>query len=309
MAHIRPNTSRLALNALGATAAALALTAGTAAPAGAAGAPDRPRAERYVALGDSFTAGPLVPRQVSLLCARSDANYPSLTARSLGVAAFRDVSCINAKTDHMWRYQAATGNPAQLNALGTDTTLVSLGVGGNDINFTEILLKCTFPFSPIPEGSPCQQKFTNADGTDELAKRTDETAPKVGAVLHEIHARAPHARVVVVGYPALLSEDGQGCRESLKIADGDIPYLRGTVRRLNAMLRREAVAAGATYVNTYATTVGHDACQAPEDRWIEGMNPVEPGRAASFHPNADGERAMAEAVTDTLLDGPEAKQR
>ncbi|GAA3053414.1 hypothetical protein GCM10020000_39040 [Streptomyces olivoverticillatus] len=74
MTYTRPNTPRLALNALGATAAALALTAGTASPAGAAGAPDRPRprAERYVALGDSFTAGPLIPPpgQLSVLALR-----------------------------------------------------------------------------------------------------------------------------------------------------------------------------------------------------------------------------------------------
>ena len=34
----------------------------------------------YVALGDSYTSGPLIPRQVDAGCARSDHNYPSIVA-------------------------------------------------------------------------------------------------------------------------------------------------------------------------------------------------------------------------------------
>ena len=54
---------------------------------------------RYVALGDSYTSGPLIPTQVDLNCVRSNRNYPALTAASIGSSSFIDVSCGGATTD------------------------------------------------------------------------------------------------------------------------------------------------------------------------------------------------------------------
>jgi lysophospholipase L1-like esterase len=51
-------------------------------------------------------------------------------------------------------------------------------------------------------------------------------------------------------------------------------------------------------VNTYADSTGHDACQAPGVKWIEGL--VTTSVALSFHPNEAGERAMARQVLDAL---------
>jgi lysophospholipase L1-like esterase len=64
------------------------------------------------------------------------------------------------------------------------------------------------------------------------------------------------------------------------------------------MLAEEAAANGARYVDTYTSTIGHDVCQAPGTKWIEGLVPLAP--AAPFHPNALGEEAMARAVEAAL---------
>src|ERR1051326_368878 len=53
---------------------------------------------RYVALGDSYTSGPLIPTQVDLNCTRSNHDYPSLTAAAIGSASLTDVSCGGATT-------------------------------------------------------------------------------------------------------------------------------------------------------------------------------------------------------------------
>jgi hypothetical protein len=57
----------------------------------------------YVALGDSYTAGPLIPNQHGdpIDCGRSDHNYPSLVAEAFKAATFVDVSCGSAETKHM----------------------------------------------------------------------------------------------------------------------------------------------------------------------------------------------------------------
>src|SRR4051812_15928314 len=55
----------------------------------------------YVAMGDSYAAGSLVlPAKELFTCARSAVNYPSLVAKQVHPAAFRDVTCGGAQTTH-----------------------------------------------------------------------------------------------------------------------------------------------------------------------------------------------------------------
>jgi hypothetical protein len=86
-----------ALAGLAGVAVAVVLT-----PPGAAGAADP---VVYVALGDSFTSGPLVlPHDTTHVpqdCGQSARNYPHLVALQLGVDALREVSCGSAEIDHL----------------------------------------------------------------------------------------------------------------------------------------------------------------------------------------------------------------
>jgi len=82
------------------------------------------------------------------------------------------------------------------------------------------------------------------------------------------------------------------------IARGDVPYLRGTETRLNAMLAAAAAKADVGYVDAYNGTIGHDACQPPDVKWVEGLIPT--SLAAPMHPNAAGEQAMAGLILDAL---------
>ncbi|KNB54195.1 GDSL family lipase [Streptomyces caatingaensis] len=275
---------------MAAVGAATALAAGAAAPATAAAG--QGGGERYVALGDSYTSAPGVPQQSGGDCARSSVNYPALTAKALRITSFRDVSCSGARTDDFWRAQGA--NPPQLDAVGRNTRLVTVGIGGNDIGFGEIIGTCAQLSASDPAGDPCRKKYTAPDGGDLLNRRIADTAPKIAEVLKAVHRKAPRARVVLAGYPSIMPDDGVGCFPSVPMAAGDVPYLRDTEKKLNAMLREQARKAGARYADTYRATVGHDVCKPEADRWIEGARPSRP--AAPFHPNADGERAMARPV-------------
>jgi lysophospholipase L1-like esterase len=299
MGHNRPTaiTAARILGRLGAVAAlvtaalvlALPGTAQAAAPTG-----------RYVALGDSYTSGPLIPTQVDLNCVRSNRNYPSLTAASIGSSSFTDVSCGGATTDDI--LNPGTGQlgvtvPAQISAVTGVTALVTIGIGGNDIGFSDIITTCAEDSFDNPFGSPCRDRYT-AGGTDQLRARIAATAPKVAAVLRAVRAAAPSARVVVVGYPVILPDSGFGCWPTVPIAFGDVPYLRGVEKALNATLAATAAANGASYVDTYTPSIGHDACRGASTRWVEGLIPAT--SAAPFHPNAAGERGMATAVVTHL---------
>ncbi|GAA2971781.1 SGNH/GDSL hydrolase family protein [Streptomyces enissocaesilis] len=278
-----------------ATAAAAALLIGAAAPGTAAPIGEQAaKGEHYVALGDSYSSGPGIPPQTDTVCGRSDRNYPSLVASAVGADDFTDVTCAGADTTHMAGRQESA--PPQLDALRPDTTLVTLGVGGNDLDLAGVITRCVLVAYLAPNGSPCKSSFTLL-GTDEIGSRINATAPKIDAVLQEIHARSPQARVLLVGYPSLLPDDGSSCRETIPLAVGDFGWVRDKEKHLNTMLAQQANVYEADYVDTYRPSVGHDACQAAGTRWIE---PADSAEGAGFHPNATGHRSMADAVLDTL---------
>ncbi len=91
--------------------------------------------------------------------------------------------------------------------------------------------------------------------------------------------------------PAILPNSGDGCWPLVPVSFGDVPYLRGVELELNQMLASEAAANGATFINTYTDSIGHDACQPAGTKWVEGLIPTSP--AAPFHPNQLGEEHMA----------------
>jgi lysophospholipase L1-like esterase len=265
----------------------------------AARAMDLPR--HYVALGDSYTAGPLIPlqRPDPIGCERSTNNYPSLLAAALGIRDFTDISCSGAKTDNMTAAQSVLllgTNPPQFTALRPDTDLVTLTIGGNDIGFTELIYTCARAAALNPLGNPCQREAT-AGGSDINAQRIAAVAPKVGAVLDGIHQRSPHATVLLVGYLRILPPTG-GCYPVMPIARGDVPYLDGVQQQLTAMLARQAFHHDAFFVDSYARSFGHDACQPPGVKWVEAVTPTSP--AAPVHPNAIGMQAVASFALDTL---------
>jgi lysophospholipase L1-like esterase len=253
----------------------------------------------YVALGDSYTSGPLIPIQSGGLCLRSSENYASLTAARFGYS-LTDASCSGATSDNMTEPQTDLGltiNQPQLDSVNSGTSVVSLGIGGNDIGFIDIIETCAEESLANPLGDPCTEHYT-AGGADQLLATIEATGPKIGSVLQQIHQLSPHATVYVVGYPDILPEDDDGCWPIVPIAYGDVAYLRQTEKELNAMLADEAAVNGATYVDTYTPTVGHDVCRPIGVKWFEGLIPTSP--AAPFHPNVLGEAAMAKALESAI---------
>ena len=149
--------------------------AGVSGPLGAGGPP------HYVALGDSYTAGPLIPDETGSPggCLRSTHSYPFLVAAGTGAATFTDVSCQGATTADMTHAQSVPlgTNPPQDKALSASTTLVTLQIGGNDIGFSNIIIHCTTLSLTNPFGSPCKDHYTSG-GTDRLRRGDQQGGPE-----------------------------------------------------------------------------------------------------------------------------------
>ncbi|MEV8534486.1 SGNH/GDSL hydrolase family protein [Streptomyces sp. NPDC051211] len=318
-----------------ATATALAATAAALTPAAAA---PRPAPAEYVAIGDSYSANTFVrpwnggPADT---CGRSLVNYPSQAARRLQVT-LTDVTCGAAEVRAgVLEPQPAEGrygpNPPQLNALSPTTSLVTIGVGGNSLGFEDILRECLARgLGALGFGKPCTTYYTQRDGAAWLSQKFADLDADYTAMLKAVHQRAPRAKVALVGYPAIVGSNATtntGCtwgqwRRFGTVAKGDMPWLDSVERRLNDLIRNQATQAGHAYVDTYTPSAGHGVCAPSGQKWIYGVKddltgegtqqddrPLPScalipgdGEACTFiHPNANGARSQADAVTAALI--------
>jgi lysophospholipase L1-like esterase len=251
---------------------------------------------RYVALGDSYSAASgVLPPDLSapLMCLRSTANYPHVIAGITG-AQLTDVTCGGADTGDFFTGQYP-GVAPQLDALSTDTQVVTMTIGGNDSGvFINSLLQCgAAGLLTLGQGSPCKDQYGS---TFEDTIRTT-TYPALVEALGAVRAAAPRAEVAIIGYPWILPATG-GCFDRMPVAEGDVPYLRSLQATLNDAVARAAAETGVIYVDMTRASEGHDACAPIGVRWIEpvlqGTNPV------IVHPNALGEAAMATLTMQAL---------
>ncbi|WP_162958844.1 SGNH/GDSL hydrolase family protein [Nocardia yunnanensis] len=258
--------------------------------------------KKYVALGDSFAAGVGIPTILDQSCSRSDHNYAHLFAAQRGYS-LTDVTCGGATTDSV--------TSTQLSAVTSDTGLVTLGIGGNDIGFTDIVKACVeagtlgggsgTAIGALATGSAsgsaeallgCKNKFAAS-----MPTRLAQTSAKLTTLVVAIRTRAPQARIVLVGYPKILPDDASTCLGQQPVLPDDANWARDTViGGLNTMLRSQA---GTEYFSTFELYNGHDVCQPVANRWVNGTK-VENGDGMPFHPNQYGHAATAQQMAATI---------
>jgi lysophospholipase L1-like esterase len=250
----------------------------------------------YVAMGDSFSAGPFIGtmRTDPEGCARSRDNYPAFLADWLDVASYTDVTCSAATTADLYApmtmFNGGTTGP-QIDAVSADTDLVTLGIGGNDFGIYDGLIRCQ------QAGAVCP--------VDQLGADARKVAGRVEQAVRRISKVAPDAEVLVVGYPDILPTEGT-CNAVGASAEvlGPVTEVAGL---LNASLRKGAEAAGASYVDMEAVSAGHDVC-AKGRAWVNGPR-FRAGIAAPFHPKINGMRAVAtEAFRQLTGEDPEVTE-
>lgn len=255
----------------------------------------------YVALGDSYTSAPSVGESTGPTgCGQSENNYPHLVAAQLDLD-LTDVSCGGAQTIHVTEPQTVVGGgsvPPQADALGPETDLVTLGIGGNDDNYFAGLLTCVSQGAQDPDGSPCTEFIGSLGPREEaLAGLRANVVDKVGATIDVVVERAPEARVLVVGYPHLAPAE-ERC-DQFPVAEGDVALVGELVELLSDAVRQAAQEHEVEYVDRYTPTEGHDACAS--DAWVAGASPTAPG--VPFHPYAAEQEAAAAAVVEVIEAG------
>jgi lysophospholipase L1-like esterase len=254
---------------------------------------------RYVALGDSYTAGAGIPPGDLTGCYRSRRNYPHHIDDRLDTRRkdeLQDASCGAATTASVENAQTTftSTNPPQLSAVDDHTDLVTVSLGVNDAGLAQLLYACGALAPSDPAGAPCETSFNTAQGNS-LLTNMPAVGEGVERVLGLVKAQAPHARVLLVGYPQLVPPTGM-CAQ-LPFAAGDYAYVRTFFTTLDATMEMAAARAGVDYVDVLKASRGHDVC-AGSEAWVDGV--VATGRAMAYHPFANEQRAVASLVLDTI---------
>lgn len=242
--------------------------------------------QTYVALGDSYTAAPGVDpvEEASGACERSEVNYPKLVAGAYGGSTLIDVSCSGATIADLLDGQSLSGGEAtepQVDSITAETDVVTISIGGNDIGALALL------------GGGC-----GVDGCENLdipaiQAGLQQISTDLADLIEQVGARAPEARVLVIGYPQIAPE-GEGC-DAVPLEDDELTLAALLNSELVNAQRTGAENAGAEFVDLTEATSGHALCS--DDPWI---NDGDFDGAAPFHPFEAEQRAAAAEIIDTL---------
>ncbi|PCH63666.1 MAG: hypothetical protein COC19_00750 [SAR86 cluster bacterium] len=240
---------------------------------------------KYVALGSSFAAGPGIAAQLGA-CGRSDHNYSHLVAAQLGLT-LTDVSCNGATTANILNTFQGDAAP-QIDAVTSDTALVTVTIGGNDISFTSSTFACAGT-------APDQHCTANLDqaGINQAVK---QLPADLGAMFDAIKAKAPQATIVLVTYPRVFPKDAISCGE-LELSADDTLYLATLGQQLEDIFVSVTSSGQSLIADAYVRAEGHGPC-ATAERWINGANVADTG--IRYHPTAKGHLEMARLVLAAL---------
>jgi hypothetical protein len=232
---------------------------------------------------------------------------------------YQFVACSGARTYDMLR-DGQNSEVAQMDAgyLDNNTTLVTLSVGGNDARFTDVFMQCALKAgldlcqdTAIGNKDPDTGKDAPGD-TGPLKDWAptwlhDQVRPRITNILSEIHNRAPQARIILMGYPRLLSAGGQ-CIPG--IGTEEAPWLNSVADTLDEEMKGAAADAGTqsgadvVFADPRGEFEGKTVCGDPED--VNGIVKTGLSQAdktgilevgmASFHPKIAGARLYANVL-------------
>jgi lysophospholipase L1-like esterase len=210
-----------------------------------------------------------------------------------GASGYLSAACSGATTVTL--VQGFEGERSQLAAIGPRTRTVTLSIGGNDVGFSSVATACN-TVAPVPGAPSCATALAGSAA----ALQALTTAPAGGVTPLErlyraVRAKAPHARLLVTGYPLLFPTTATTSPRCDVIQPAARQAVNAATLRLNAAVAAGAQGAGATYVDLVQPFAGHSSCEAdPAASWINTI--VAQDVVSSFHPNPAGQRAIGGAL-------------
>jgi len=221
-------------------------------------------ADRYVALGDSYSSGTGTRTYFDSNCQRSVYSYPYLLSQRRANTTLVFAACAGAQTADVLN--------TQVSSLTSGTRFVTITIGGNDAGFSSVITECAKP----SWASDCAGKVNTAQTF------IRNTLPgRLHNVYNQIKTRSPTATVIVLSYPRLFN--GEDCNAGTWFSPDDETRLNATADLLRDVTKTEALKfTGFVFKDAIPPFIGHAVCG---DEWLNGLsNPV----GESYHPNTKG---------------------
>ncbi|WP_025273699.1 SGNH/GDSL hydrolase family protein [Haloglycomyces albus] len=222
----------------------------------------------YVAMGDSFASGAGAGDYFESNSWKGSGCYQSTNAYAPLWAGQ-----LNAQFD----FQACSGatipdiHSNQLGTIDSNTDLITLSVGGNDVGFADVITDCT-----LWSDSTCIDRVNDAE-----AEAVSRLPGELGNLYSTISQAAPNAEVVIIGYPLLFSDET--CWGSLGISRNEQAHINDATYTLKNVTETAATNAGFTFVDPIDEFAGHGVCTSTS--YVNGLSS---DLAESYHPNATG---------------------
>jgi alpha-tubulin suppressor-like RCC1 family protein/lysophospholipase L1-like esterase len=167
----------------------------------------------YVALGDSYSSGEgLDPFDVGTdtngdTCHRSAKSYPAIVAKKHKVSSFTSYACSGARVSAL--YEPFKTERPQLLGLSPSVDLVTISIGGNDLDWSNTIFHCAQVHAGGPRKPIIWAGLADCDAI--LANGpalVESTINQLYYAYKQIRASAPNARVRVVPYPPIFPDRG-----------------------------------------------------------------------------------------------------
>lgn len=301
----------------------------------------------YVALGDSFSSGEGVePFELGTdvaddpstsgvdeenRCHRSEYAYPRLLADDprLGLQLTDFVACSGATTDTVLNGGAGGGSwgeGAQVDALSTETDVVTITIGGNDVGFSRVLNDCTL-LNEMPEtwlyGQEAYDEHVCLNSMEDAESKiygsiAVDGANTLDSVLDDVLTTVlgkvgVETRVIVVGYPNLMPEYediegsciwgasfGAGLTSLRSASEDEVNMLRHVTSLLNTQISAAVdrqIDDRLTFISPVAAFDGRELCRW--DSYLYHINyEVQPN--GHYHPNVSGQSAYMQLLSEVI---------
>lgn len=283
---------------------------------------------QYLALGDSFASGEgaydykPTTDTVTNTCHTSTSSYPYLISSTLEYSISESIACSGAKIKDIFRegtkdyrdespqakhkdesaYDAEIfdnflpGYRRQIDFVEKNQpTLITLSIGGNDIDFGKKLRKCIItPYD-------CFGSESDRYG---ILKEIKAQFSRLEKTYTELKSASPKTRIYVLGYPELALPGGN-CANNVRLSSEELELARDIVTDLNNTIELAAKKAGAFYVDVSKAMEGHRLCEdeswslaingitAGNDMFVAGLGPL---GSETYHPNKLGHVLYKRAI-------------
>ena len=282
-----------------------------------------PLGDEYVALGDSYSSGEgsfkydLTGNGSN--CHNSTDSYPYVIALEENIPLPSFVACSGSVTDDLFNSTVSSVlDYPQLNSLTSETQLVTLTIGGNDVGFAEIMEDCvnvsgTEGWNCLGTGSQpsLSGRLSALDGLASATSPEGRNVRSISSILEAINTASPDAHIYIAGYPHLFGTEtsnyesdndapgGYKCviemMSGASVSLWDAQALNNKVDELNGIIENAVINAPIGYNAHYvspSTFDGHGNCDSATS-YLNGV--VLPfgsliPQSESFHPNKAGMR-------------------